>query len=81
MELEILELKTAIEKLIKELYKNFSLHIKSHPPVSIEKLFSKTHALVFGIGVFERFYSSSIQTNSYNHPLKQDWEIFCKEMV
>jgi hypothetical protein len=49
--------------------------------IPIEKPFSKTHALVFGIGVFERFYSSSIQTNSYNHPLKQDWEIFCKEMV
>jgi len=25
------------------------LHIKSHPPVLIEKPFSKTHALVFGI--------------------------------
>lgn len=37
MELEILELKTAIEKLIKELYKNFSLHIKSQPPRSNKK--------------------------------------------
>jgi hypothetical protein len=33
----------------------FRLHIKSHPPVSIEKQFSKTHALVFGIGVLEKF--------------------------
>jgi hypothetical protein len=48
LELEILELKTAIEKLIKELYKNFSLHIKSHILFSIEKPFSKTHAPVFG---------------------------------
>jgi len=31
------------------------LHIKSHPPVSIEKSFSKTHAPVFGIGVLEKF--------------------------
>ena len=27
------------------------LHIKFHPPVSIEKPFSKTHAPVIGIGV------------------------------
>jgi len=31
------------------------LHIKSHPPVSIEKPFSKTHAPVFGIGVLKKF--------------------------
>ena len=31
------------------------LYIKSHPPVSIEKPFSKTHAPVFGIGVVEKF--------------------------
>ena len=55
MELEILELKTAIEKLIKELYKNFSLHIKSHPPVSIEKLFSKTHTPMFKLMLDRNF--------------------------
>jgi len=27
------------------------LHIKSQPPISIEKRFSKTHTPVFGIGV------------------------------
>jgi len=31
------------------------LHIKSQPPVSIEKPFSKTHAPEFGIGVLEKF--------------------------
>jgi len=31
------------------------LHIKSHPPVPIEKPFSKTHALVFEIEVLEKF--------------------------
>ena len=31
------------------------LHIKSDPPVPIEKPFSKTHAPVFGIGVLEKF--------------------------
>ena len=31
------------------------LHIKYHPPVSIEKPFSKTHPPVFGIGVLEKF--------------------------
>jgi hypothetical protein len=30
------------------------LHIKFHPPVSIEKLFSKTHAPVFGFDVPEK---------------------------
>jgi len=31
------------------------LHIKSHPPVSIEKPFSKTHAPVFGLMLNENF--------------------------
>ena len=31
------------------------LHIKSHPHVSIEKPFSKTHAPVLGLGVPEKF--------------------------
>ena len=31
------------------------LHIKSHPPVSIEEPFSKTHPPEIGIGVLEKF--------------------------
>jgi hypothetical protein len=31
------------------------LHIKFQLPVSIEKPFSKTHALMFGIGILEKF--------------------------
>ena len=31
------------------------LHIKSNPPASIEKPFSKIHTPVFGIGVLEKF--------------------------
>ena len=31
------------------------LHIKCHPPVPIEKPFSKIHTPVFGIGVLEKF--------------------------
>tara|TARA_A200000113_G_scaffold200159_1_gene193215 strand:- start:513 stop:647 length:135 start_codon:yes stop_codon:yes gene_type:complete len=31
------------------------LHIKSHPLVSIEKPFSKTHSPAFGLGVPEKF--------------------------
>jgi hypothetical protein len=31
------------------------LRIKSHPSVSTEKPFSKTHAPVFGIGILEKF--------------------------
>jgi len=35
--------------------KIYVLHIKSQPPVSIEKPFSKTHAPVFGIEELEKF--------------------------
>jgi len=36
-------------------FRKIRLHIKSHPPISIEKLFSKTHAPVFVIGMLEKF--------------------------
>jgi len=31
------------------------LHVKSQPPVPIEKPFSKTHTLALGLGVPENF--------------------------
>jgi hypothetical protein len=37
------------------IYKELRLHIKSRLPVSIEKLFSKTHAPILGLGVPEKF--------------------------
>ena len=36
-------------------FRKIRLHIKSHIPVSIEKPFSKTHALVFRIKMPEKF--------------------------
>ena len=40
---------------VTNIYKKNELHIKSHPPIPIEKPFSKTHAPAFAIGVLEKF--------------------------
>ena len=45
---------------VTNIYKKNELHIKSQFSVSIEKLFSETHAPVFGIGVLEKFQDYKI---------------------
>ena len=49
------------------------LHIKSRPPVSIEKLFSKTHAPVFGLMLDGNFWLLNLgsRTNTVQYKNKK----------